>query len=162
MSVFPASRFSVIDIIAPLTSLNTEFGGKKDVFRTADGLWNIVMWVHVHMQPVCDRVCISKITSRFLCVCIIPAHPWQAENTLIFPTLIVKGEVERIERVCVIRCVEEEGEGKIYSTSWIIKSKKNPKNRGMINLSSRTERGRVMKGEAVKWSLCPPSQGLSD
>lgn len=41
-------------------------------------------------------------------------HPWQPENTLIFPTLIVKEEAVRTEKVCVFVavcvcvCLEEE------------------------------------------------------
>lgn len=50
MSVFLCSPLlSLIDICTPPPppSVNTEFGGKKSIFRDDDGLWRIVMWVYV-------------------------------------------------------------------------------------------------------------------
>lgn len=110
MSVFLCSPLaSLIDSSSspPLQSINTEFGGEKNIFRNDDSHLRIFMWFHVHMRTYIQY-------NTCLCICVYShactyspmdatSHPWQ-QNTLIFPTLIVKKEVERTEDVWV--CVE--------------------------------------------------------
>lgn len=71
---------------------------------------------HMRIYTVQQRVCGSESRCIFVCICSLvgaTTHPWQPENTLIFPTLIVKGEVERTEKVCVFvgASVRERGGG---------------------------------------------------
>ena len=95
---------------------------KKEKFRNDDGplLCGSVrtcgqnVCVYVCTQPVCVCVCVCMCVcggggGRCAFVCIsspvdATTHPWQAENTFIFPTLIVKGEVEGTEKECVCVC----------------------------------------------------------
>lgn len=78
---------------------------------------------HVDMRPgMCiqrARASMSVCSQVYIFVCIpslvdASTHPWQPENTLIFPTLIVKEEAERTEKVCVFVgvcvCLEVEAE----------------------------------------------------
>lgn len=80
---------------------------------------------HVDMRPgMCIQragASMSVCSQVYIFVCIpslvdASTHPWQPENTLIFPTLIVKEEAERTEKVCVFVgvcgcvCLEVEAE----------------------------------------------------
>ena len=90
------------------------------------------MWTCVQACVCIRTVCRSSQVYIFMCIpSLVDAstHPWQPENTLIFPTLIVKEEAVRTEKVCVFVavcvcvCVSGGGgEWKIYSTSRIKKT----------------------------------------
>lgn len=71
------------------------------MFGSNGGLWNAVMWLHVHMLCVCECVCACSVCAVLPCsqVCLSSlvdsaTHPKQVENTLILATLIVKRGVD--------------------------------------------------------------------
>lgn len=109
--------FPAIDIftpLPPLQSVDTEFRGgekkKKKMFSGMMMAFGTLLCGFMRTLPLC--VCVRLYNTRAcvqpgICVCVYSpfmdatTHPLQPENTLIFPTLRVKGKLERTEVVCV-------------------------------------------------------------
>ncbi len=191
MSVFLCDRYLHFSSFSSSSTIHQYWNWRRKIFSGMMAFRALLYrFLCVHACDACLHilqyesvyVCVRPGTVCFTCMfSLVDAtlHPWQPENTLIFPTLIVKGEAERTEKVCVFVSVcvwkkrwrRKRGEWKIYSTFWIKKRQKKKVwlswgIRGMINLSSQRERWRESKwerkrqreGEVVKWPFCPPLQ----